>query len=134
MLPERLLRLLAAIAIFGIAGPPIGGLVAWATMGARAMQSPQPFVAGSYAEGFMLALATGMAVASAAWFGKASWVVAVAAAILGNAAIHLSTMQPNLSDPEHIAVLSRVAAVFLPSSVIAALACWFLTRPLLRLP
>jgi hypothetical protein len=115
MLPERLLRLLAAIAIFGIAGPPIGGLVA-------------------YAEGFMLALATGMAVASTAWFGKASWVVAVAAAILGNAAIHLSTMQPNLSDPEHIAVLSRVAAVFLPSSVIAALACWFLTRPLLRLP
>jgi hypothetical protein len=124
----RLARQIAAIAVFGIVGPPVGGVVAWAMMGAVGGHSPEPFVSGSYGEGLLIALATGAIVAVAAWFGRASWLVAVAAALLANAAFHVATLNPAV--PDRIAALMDVAYVFLPPSIVAALVCWWLTRRL----
>jgi len=127
---QRLSRLVAVIAVFSLAGPPIGGLVAWAMMGAAGAHSPEPFVSGSYAEGFLIALATGLLFAVAAWFGKPSWLAAVGAAVLANAALHTATL--DLSHPDYAAALMNVAYVFLPPSIVAAVACWWLTRGLVR--
>jgi hypothetical protein len=126
------LRLAGVVAIFALAGPPIGGLVAWATMGAQSMRSPVPFVGGSYGEGMVLALATGLMVAIASWVGARSWLVAVAAALLANIAFHLGTMTPGLTGSEFFAAVWRVAGVFLPASIVAAIVCWAVALPLLR--
>lgn len=125
---KRLARLAAAVAVFGITGPPIGGLVAWAMMGAAGGHAPEPFVSGAYGEGLLLALATGVIVAVAASFGKASWRVAVGAAVLANAAMHAATL--DFSAPDRAAALMNVSYVFIPPSIVAALACWWLTRRL----
>jgi hypothetical protein len=124
----RLARQIAAIAVFGFVGPPVGGLVAWAMMGAAGGHSPVPFVAGSYGEALLIALATGAIVAIAAWFGRASWIVAVAAALLANAAFHVATLNPSV--PDRGAALMDVAYVFFPPSIVAALVCLWLTRRL----
>jgi hypothetical protein len=129
----RALRLCAVAAVFGLAGPPIGGLVAWAMMGAPTLRSPVPFVGGSYGEGVVLALATGTMVAAAAWFGKSSWIVAVTAAIAANLAFHIGTLTPDLSTSEQIAALLRTGGVFLPPSIAAAILCWLIVRPLTRI-
>jgi hypothetical protein len=129
----RAWRLPLIVAVFGLAGPPIGGLVAWAMMGAPSLRSPVPFVGGSYGEGVVLALATGAMVAAAAWFGKSSWIVAVAAAIAANVAFHIATMSPGLSTAEQIAAFVSTAGVFLPPSIAAAILCWLIVRPLMRI-
>jgi hypothetical protein len=125
---QTLARNLAVVAVFGVVGPPVGGVVAWAMMGAAGGHSPEPFVSGSYGEGLLIALGTGAIVAIAAWFGRASWLVAIAAALVANAAFHIATLNPSV--PDRGAALIDVAYVFLPPSIVAALACWWLTRRL----
>ena len=129
---QQVLRSFAAVVVFGVAGPPIGGLVAWGMMGAAGGNSPAPFVSGAYGEGLALALATGIIVAAAAWLGHSSWLIAVAAALLTNLVFHLSTVTAGFASPEYFEALARTAMVFLPPSVVAALACRFLARPLLE--
>jgi hypothetical protein len=123
-----LLRALVAVAVFAIVGPPVGGLTAWVSMGAPTGQSPTPFVAGSYGEGLILAIITGALVAAAAGFGKNSWAIAIGAAVFANLAFHLGTAGAAVFD---IGVLSRLARAFLPASIVAAFACWLLTRRLI---
>src|SRR5262245_25214519 len=80
------MRLLLAVGIFGLAGPPFGGLAAWLLMGARSLRSPLPFITGAYAEGITLALCTGAIVAAVAFSrGGSHWLAAVVAALLVNA-------------------------------------------------
>ncbi len=124
-------RLLAAVGVFGLVGPPVGGLVTWATMGASALRSPIPFVAGSYAEGVVLALAAGVLVGIAAlWFGSAPWFVPLAVVAIVNIAMLATTVAAG--PPDLVATMIRVARVFLPASLVATIACWLLTRRLLR--
>jgi hypothetical protein len=122
---------LAFAAIFGLAGPPVGGLVAWTTMGARSMRSPLPFVTGAYAEGVALALAVGLlSWIMALWFGKVSWFVPIATVIVVNGTFLAASVIGNpLSDVAEI--LGRLIAVFLLPSLVAALVCWWLARRLL---
>jgi thiamine transporter ThiT len=129
---SRLFRLLAFVAIFGLAGPPIGGLVAWTTMGARAMHSPVPFVTGAYTEGVALALATGLLTGIAAlWFGKVSWTVPVATVIAVDGAFLAASVAGNLFQYDMMEILVRLTGVFLPPSLVAALVCWWLAQQLL---
>jgi hypothetical protein len=121
-------RLLVAIATFALVGPPVGGLVAWVMMGTAGAHSPGPFISGSYAEGMVLALGTGVIFAVAAWFGRTSWLVAVGAAVLANAAMHIAML--DFANPQPGVALMNVAYVFLPPSIVAAVACWWLTRRL----
>ncbi len=121
------LRALIVVAIFAIVGPPVGGLIAWLGMGAASLQSPVPFVLGSYGEGLLLAAGTGLYVA-ASWrlFGKTSFIAPIVGAILANLLFHASTMTA-VPDPDTV---SRLAYVFLPGSIVAALTCWFIVKRL----
>ena len=66
-------------------------------MGARTAQSPYPFLAGSYAEGLVLALGTGLLVVGAALIARwTSWLVAVAAAVLANVLFFAATLNPSI--------------------------------------
>ena len=126
------LHAVAAIAVFGLVGPPVGGLVAWALMGARTAQSPYPFVAGSYAEGLVLALGTGLLVVGAALIARwTSWLVAVAAAVLANVLFFAATALPD-PNVDLVAAGARTARALLLPSLVAALVCWLLTRGLVR--
>jgi hypothetical protein len=124
-------RILVALAIFGIAGPPIGGLVAWISMGARNMNSPLPFLAGAYNEAAVLALGVGIVVAVASLAGRRSALVPLLAALLINVLMFAVTGALSVSnfDPD---LFLRVAYVFIPPSLIAAMSCWLMTRELLR--
>ena len=70
-------------------------------MGARTMRSPLPFLAGSYGEGLLLAVAAGALVGTAAlWLGQRSWVVPVVVAIAVTAVMlvvsaAVTTVQPD---------------------------------------
>lgn len=119
-------RLVLGILVFALVGPPVGGLVAWLGMGAVASRSPVPFIAGSWLEGGALALATGLVTAIAAWRGQVSWLVPVGAAALITALFVAATAGADWS------AIVRVAPVLMPPAVVAALACWLLTRRLLR--
>lgn len=119
-------RFLLGIAVFALLGPPVGGLVAWLGMGAAALRSPVPFIAGSWMEGGALALATGIATAIAAWRGVASWIVPVAAAVLITALFIAATAGGDW------AAMLRTVPVLMPPAIVAALVCWLLTRRLLR--
>jgi hypothetical protein len=124
------LHAVAAIAVFGLAGPPIGGLVAWALMGARAARSPGPFLSGSYGEGLVLALGTGLLVVLAALAARTtSWLVPVAAAVLANVVFFAATLNPGI---DLAVAATRSAGALLPPSLMAALVCWLLTRRLLQ--
>jgi len=124
-------RLLATVAVFGVVGPPVGGLATWVTMGASTLRSPIPFVTGSYGEGFVLALAAGLLVGIAAlWFGSAPWPVPIVVVVVVNIAVLATTVVA--SPPDLVAAMIRVGRVFLPASLIATLTCWLLARPLLR--
>lgn len=119
-------RLVFGILVFALIGPPVGGLVAWLGMGAAALRSPVPFVAGSWLESGALGLATGVVTAVAAWRGVASWIVPVAAAALITATFIAATAGGDWS------AMLRAGSVLMPTAIAAALACWLLTRRLLR--
>jgi len=119
-------RLVLCILVFALVGPPIGGLVAWLGMGAASLRSPVAFIAGSWLEGGALALATGIVTALAARRGVTTWIAPVAAAALITALFIAAT-----AGGEGAAML-RTAPVLMPPAIAAALACWLLTRRLLR--
>jgi hypothetical protein len=125
--PSKLSKLLYAavtLAVFGLVGPPVGGIAAWALMGARAAQSPYPFLSDSYAEGLVLALGTGLLVLAVALTVRStSWVVAVAAAVVANAVFFAASISP---------WRQPAAPVRCSPSLLAALVCWALTRSLLQ--
>jgi hypothetical protein len=128
----KLWRLLGCVAVFAVVGPPVGGLVAWATMGARTMQSPLPFLGGAYGEGIVIAIAAGALVGLAAlWLATTSWIVPVVVAMIVNA-VMLANAAVAQVEPDLVTGSLRLAGVFFPPSLVAAVACWWLTRPLLR--
>ena len=122
----RPVRFACGVFVFAIAGPPVGGLVAWLGMGAATLRSPFPFIAGSWLEGGALALATGLVTAIAAWRGAPSWIIPVAAAALVTAVFVAATAAGDW------AAMLRTAPVLMPPAIVAALACWLLTRRLFR--
>jgi hypothetical protein len=129
---SRAVRVLVALAIFGIAGPPIGGLVAWLTMGARDLHSPLPFLTGAYAEAAALAIGVGVLVAAASFAGRTSALVPLVGALLINVLMFAVTGSLSFSSSFDPDTLLRVAYVFIPPSLVAAMACWLLTRELLK--
>ena len=129
----KLRRLLGATAVFAVVGPPVGGLVAWATMGARTLRSPLPFLGGAYGEGIVLATAAGALVGLAAlWLGAKSWIVPVVVAVIVNAVMVAANAVVAQVEPDLVTGSLRLAGVFFPPSLIATVTCWWLTRPLLR--
>lgn len=123
---SRPARALLVVAVFALAGPPIGGMVAWLGMGAATLRSPVPFITNAWLEGGVLALATGLVVAIAAWRGITSWIVPVAAAALTTVAFIAATADGDWS------ALLRTTPVLMPPAIVAALVCWLATRRLLR--
>ena len=117
--------MLCGVLVFALAGPPVGGMVAWLGMGAPTLRSPLPFIADSWAEGGALALGVGILTAIAAWFGRTSWLVPAIAAFLICALFVLATA------PDGTAML-RVGTVLMPPAVAASLVCWLLTWRLFR--
>ncbi len=124
-LPE-FARFACGVLVFAIAGPPIGGLVAWLDMGALSARSPLPFIAGAWLEGGVLALGAGLLTAIAAWRGLRSWWVPVIAAAAVCATFIVASAGMDWS------AMLRVGKVLMPPSIAAALACWLLTRRLFR--
>ncbi len=123
--------MLIVLAVFTVAGPPIGGLVAWLMMGVRGLRSPVPFMTGAYAEAAALAVGVGVLVVVASLAGKTSALVPLVGALLINALMFAVTGSLSFSsfDPN---TLLRVAYVFIPPSLVAAMTCWLLTRELLK--
>lgn len=132
---NRFWRFLLVTAIFVVAGPPVGGVVAWTSMGAVfSLRSPVPFVTGSYGEGMILALGSGLIVAFAGlWLALRSWPVPIVAALVSNALFFVLTADMDLSRADYASALYNMGRVFLPPSIVAALVCWLLARPLLRM-
>jgi hypothetical protein len=127
--PNGALRALIVFIVFAAVGPPVGGVIAWLFMGAASMQSPVPFILGSYAEGLPLAIGAGLYVAGSWWlFGWTSFVAPIVGAILANLVFHGATMT---AAPDAEAV-SRIAYVFLPGSIIAAVVCWFIAKRIFK--
>ena len=124
----RSVRLVCGVLVFAIVGPPVGGLVAWLGMGAATLRSPLSFIAGSWLEGGALALATGLVTAIAARRGATSWIMPVAAAALVTALFIATTAVGDW------AAMLRTAPVLIPPAIVAALACWLLTRRLFHDP
>ena len=121
------LSFIGCVLVFTLAGPPIGALVAWLTMGLPRMVSPLPFILGSWQEGGVLALGVGIITALAAQFGNRgrgyrAWWVPVGAALAVSAALILLTTDA--------AALPRVAGVLVPPAVVASFLCWLATRRL----
>jgi hypothetical protein len=126
------LRALLVVAVFAGVGPPVGGLVAWLTFGLGASRSPAPFMAGSYAEGVLLATATGIIVVVARLaLRRTTWLTPVLAAILSNLAFHGINLARQPSGMDGLPLVARLAEAFLLPSIVAALVCWWLTRKLL---
>ena len=124
----RSVRLVCGVLVFALAGPPVGGLVAWLGMGAATLRSPLPFIAGSWLEGGALALATGLVTAVAAWRGATSWIIPVAAGALVTAVFVATTAGGDG------AAMLRTAPVLIPPAIVASFVCWLLTRRLFRDP
>jgi hypothetical protein len=122
----RSVRFVCGVLVFAVVGPPVGGMVAWLGMGAVSLRSPLPFIAGSWLEGGALALATGLVTAIAAWRGATSWMIPVAAAALITAVFVAATAAGDWT------AMLRTAPVLMPPAIVAALACWLLTRGLFR--
>lgn len=132
LIKNRIWRFFLVTAIFVIAGPPIGGIVAWTGMAALSRGSPLPFITGSYDEGLLLALSTGLLVGFAGlWLAQRSWRAPVVAALASNAIFFVLTADLDLSRADYLSAILRMGRVFLLPSIVAALACWFLARPLL---
>lgn len=133
LVKSRVWRFLLVSTIFGIAGPPIGGIVAWTSMGAFNLSSPIPFITGSYGEGVLLALGSGLLVAFAGiWLALRSWQVPLISALVINGVFFVLTANMDLSRADYLTAFVSMMYVFLPPSLVAALVCWFLARPLLR--
>ena len=128
--PAKASRLLLAHALFAVAGPPIGGLVAWLAMGARNLSSLLPFLTGAYAEAALLAFGVGVLVNGALLAGYHSAGVPLAVALLANLLMFAATGSLNILDFD-ANVLLRVAHVFIPPSVVATFICWAVARRLL---
>jgi hypothetical protein len=126
---DPLVRSLIVVAVFVIVGPPVGGAIAWLGMGAAALQSPLLFIQCSYGEGLLLAAMAGFYL-SASWclFWRTSFVAPIVGAVLANLVFHGATMGA-VPDAES---LSRLAYVFLPDSIVAAVVCWLLARRFVR--
>ena len=122
----KFVRFACGVLVFAIAGPPIGGLVAWLGMGALSARSPLPFIEGSWLEGGVLALGAGLLMAIAATRGVRSWWAPVIAAAAVCATFIAASAGMNWT------AMLRVAKVLMPPSIVAALACWLLTRRLFR--
>jgi hypothetical protein len=124
------LRVILVVGVFAVLGPPVGGAVAWLMMGVR--RSPLPFITGAYGEAIWLAIGTGVfCCAVALVWRRTSWLVPIVAALAVSAA---AIAVGAVIDPPHddvLAALTRVAVVFVPPSVVAALVCWLIARPLL---
>jgi hypothetical protein len=124
----KFVRFGLGVLIFALIGPPIGGMVAWLMMGAQAMRSPLPFVTGSYLEGSALAAGVGVLAGVAALLGVTSILVPITAALLVNVLMFAVMADQDFVSPEYWQAALRVARVFLPPSVAAALVCWLLTQ------
>ena len=127
------LRAILVVGVFAVLGPPVGGAVAWLMMGARSLRSPLPFITGAYGEAVWLAIGTGLLCCAVAlvWC-RTSWLVPFGA---GLAVTALAITVGAVIDPPRdgvLAALARVAVVFVPPSIVAALVCWLIARPLLR--
>jgi len=96
------------------------------------MRSPFPFITGSYLEGSALAAGAGLLTGIAALLGVNSWLVPVLAAVLINVVIFAAVTGPDFSSPDYWAASLRVAPVFIPPSIAAAVVCWALTRSIFR--
>ncbi len=131
-------RMVLVVGVFGLAGPPIGGLVTWAItsafLGTRSLRSPLPFITGAYAEGLELALYTGLVCAVIALLARnVGWMVPVISALIVTVSwIAVGVVVSATPDP--MAAVLRTSMVFVPASLLAAVACWTLARPLLRRP
>jgi len=126
------LRAVLVVCVFAVVGPPVGGVVAWLMMGARSLRSPLPFVTGAYGEAIWIAVGTGLICCAALLLQKSSWLVPIGAAL---AVTVLAIAVGALVDPprgDTLVALARVAVVFMPPAIAAALVCWVITRPLLR--
>jgi hypothetical protein len=120
---------LIVVAVFAIVGPPVGGVIAWFGMGAASLQSPVPFLLGSYGEGLLLAAGSGLYVAASWWlFGRTSFIAPIVGAVLANLVFHGATVTA-MPDPDTV---SRLAYVFLPGSIVAAVVCWLLAKRFVR--
>jgi hypothetical protein len=128
-------RMVLVVGVFGLAGPPIGGLTTWAItaalLGTRS-HSPLPFITGAYAKGLELGLYTGLVCAVIALLARSvGWLVPVVSALIVSGswiAVGVVVSAP----PDMTAAVLRTAMVFVPASLLAAVACWVLARPLLR--
>jgi hypothetical protein len=126
-------RIVLVVCVFALVGPPIGGAVAWLMMGVRSLRSPLPFLTGAYGEGVVLAIATGVVCCAAALvLRKASWLVPVGAALAIDAIAFLVTAILDPPRVDLLTALTRVAVVFVPPSIVAALVCWMISRRLLQ--
>jgi hypothetical protein len=126
-------RFMLVTAVFVILGPPVGGMVAWLGMGASSLRSPLPFILGSYGDGILLALGTGLIVAGAGlWLTMTSWLVPIVATLAINVMFFVLTAGMDFAQADYLAVLVRVSHAFLLPSFVAAWLCWLVTRRLLR--
>ena len=126
-------RIALVVCVFGLVGPPVGGLVAWIMMGARSLRSPLPFITGSYAEGMVFALLTGVVSCAVALTVRSmSWLVPVVAALLINVLGLTIGAAIDPARPEILSAVLRTAPVFMPPSVVAAVVCWTFGRRLFR--
>jgi hypothetical protein len=130
-------RMVLAVGVFGLAGPPIGGLATWATMGtmmrARSLRSPLPFITGAYAEGLELALYTGLVCAVVALLSRSvGWLVPVISALVVSFGWTMVVALSNAAQHDLFSAIARTSIVFVPASIVAAIVCWPLARPLLR--
>lgn len=131
--PQRLpqaLRAVLALALFAVAGPPLGGIIAWLVMGSRNLSSPIPFLTGSYGEAALLAFCVGGVVVIALLLGKTSGGIPLAAALIAKVLMFALTgaLTPTTFD---LGSLLRVAYLFIPPSLVATFICWALARRLL---
>jgi hypothetical protein len=126
----RALRAVLALALFAVAGPPLGGIVAWLVMGSRSLSSPIPFLIGSYGEAAVLAFCVGGVVVLALLLGKTSGGIPLTAALIANVLMFAQTGVLTLTTFDAGSLL-RVAYVFIPPSLVATFICWALARRLL---
>jgi hypothetical protein len=124
------LRFLLGVLVFALVGPPVGGIVAWLAMGAPLARSPLPFITGAYPEGGALGAGVGVLTGVGALLRTNSVLVPVVAALLVNVLMFAVTAEQDFASPAYWVAAARVARVFLPPSLAAAIVCWFLTRRL----
>jgi hypothetical protein len=86
----------------------------------------------STGEGVALAPVAALVGAAALWLGSAPWPVPIAVVVVVNLVLLAITVFADTPNADIVAAMIRVGRVFLPASLIATVACWLLTRQLLR--